>query len=183
MSDDAEPSFHGSMPPLTFQQRTKSAQRTSEQTARAHTAYRATPMFGHTARPRHPVNKGLIVQRKGEGLQRSQKIKPSAFMTSIHNTHPHHPPISPGLSLSSLPLPFLLIAALFLSSFFCPALLYLLQNCQITLARFTLHACGKNSREPRRNSLAPVPSLHSVQLKYQHYFIHDESHTKLTSPR
>lgn len=94
-------------------------------------------------------------------------------MTSIRALiHSPSTPITLGVLL---PLSFLLNLPLFLFSFFCPALRYLLQNCQITLACFTLHACGKNSREPRRDSRAPIPSLHSTRLKYRHYFIHDES--------
>ena len=35
---------------------------------------------------------------------------------------------------------------------FRPVLLFLLQNCQITLVHFTLFACGNNSHEPRRTA-------------------------------
>ena len=55
---------------------------------------------------------------------------------------------------------------------FCPALLFLLQNCQMALAAFTLMACRNNSREPRRSAILLLQlALHQHRLlrKYQCY--------------
>lgn len=51
---------------------------------------------------------------------------------------------------------------------FCPALLFLLQNCQMVLALFTLMACRNNSREPCRTApFSCSSSLYSEQTVEQ----------------
>lgn len=52
---------------------------------------------------------------------------------------PLHPRLAPNTPILSLLL-------------FCPALLFLLQNCQMALAAFTLTSWRNNSREPRQTA-------------------------------
>lgn len=102
MSDDVEPFFHGSMAQLTFRQRTKTPDPSSEYATRSHAVFYTTVPTGHAHF--YSETSSILKQRvnnlKKKPVTRRGRKRSSffTFMTSIRALiHSPSTPISPGL--------------------------------------------------------------------------------------